>query len=97
MLTTENLQEFTRSDLCLFFAGEKDWELENTWRGLRWLSGFEEKLLVLLFGSSIKRFRIFSKRLSGISCRRVPFINGMESASEREKMRGLLAEVMESM
>ncbi len=97
VLTTENLQEFTRSDLCLFFAGEKDWELENTWRGLRWLSGFEEKLLVLLFGSSIKRFRIFSKRLSGISCRRVPFINGMESASEREKMRGLLAEVMESM
>lgn len=96
VLTTENLQEFTQSDLCLFFAGEKDWELENTWRGLHRLSGFEGKLFVLLFGSSIKRFRIFSKRLSEIPCRRVPFINGMESASEREEMRKLLAEVMES-
>lgn len=97
VLTTENLQGFTRSDLCLFFAGEKDWELENTWRGLCRLSGLDEKLLVLLFGSSKKQFRMFSKKLSGISCRRIPFINGMESASEREEMRRLLAEVMESM
>lgn len=95
VLTTENLQEFAHMDRCLFFAGEKDWELENTWRGLAWLSGLEEKLFLLLSGSPRKSFLAFSRRLPGLSCRRVPFVNGMESSAEREVMKALLEEVME--
>ncbi|MDE7328008.1 MAG: serine/threonine protein kinase [Lachnospiraceae bacterium] len=95
VLTTENLQGFSSSDLCLFFAGEKDWELENTWRGLTRLAGLEEKLIMILFGSSKRRYHAFSKRLPGIVCRRMPFMNGMEAASEKEVMHRLLAEVFE--
>lgn len=95
VLTMQNLDDFSRADFCLFFAGEKDWELENTWRGLVWLSGLEEKLMLLLFGSSHKRFRMFSRRLPELSCRRVPWIGGKESREEREVMRALMAEVME--
>lgn len=95
VLTTESLAEFVRADLCLFFAGGKDWELENTWRGLARLSGFEEKVLLLLCYASEKQFCAFSGRLSGISCRRVPFVNGMESGREKEVMCGLMAEIME--
>ena len=86
VLTTENLEGFACSDLCLFFAGEKDWELENTWRGLTRLAGLEDKLMLLLFGSSKRRCRAFSKRLPGIVCRRLPFINGTEGAPEKEVM-----------
>lgn len=95
VLTTENLPGFAHMDFCLFFAGEKDWELENTWRGLAWLSGLEEKMFLLLSGSPKQRFRAFSRRLPGLSCRRVPFVNGMESKAEREVMQMLLEEVME--
>ena len=95
VLTTENLEGFACSDLCLFFAGEKDWELENTWRGLTRLAGLEDKLMLLLFGSSKRRCRAFSKRLPGIVCRRLPFINGTEGAPEKEVMQKLFAEVFE--
>ncbi len=95
VLTTENLKEFASADYCLFFAGEKDWELENTWRGLARLSGLEEKLLLLLYGSSEKGLRAFSRQLPGLSCRRVPFVNGMEDRTEKEVMQALMAEVLE--
>ncbi len=95
VLTAENLEGFAHADVCLFFAGDKEWELENTWRGLARLSGREKRLLLLVSGSSPKRFRAFSRRLSGISCRRVPFINGLESDSEKEVMQALMAEIME--
>lgn len=95
VLTTENSADFVRTDMCLFFAGEKDWELENTWRGLARLSGFEEKALLLLCYASEKRFRAFSAGLPGISCRRVPFVNGMETGGEREVMRSLMEEITE--
>lgn len=95
VLTAENLEGFAHADVCLFFAGGKEWEMENTWRGLARLSGLEEKLLLLVFGSTKKRFRAFSRRLPGLSCRRVPFVDGLESDSERGVMRALLAEVME--
>lgn len=95
VLTTGNFTEFVRADLCLFFAGGKDWELENTWRGLARLSGFEEKVLLLLSYVSEKQLRAFSERLSELSCRRVPLVNGMETSREKEVMCRLMTEIME--
>ena len=51
--------------------------------------------MLLLFGSSKRRCRAFSKRLPGIVCRRLPFINGTEGAPEKEVMQKLFAEVFE--
>lgn len=98
VLTPENKEEFLKADLSLFFVGCKEWELENTWKGLCQLQQKESKFLMMVNFSNQKEYKTFIKQFPKIPCRRVSLMAWNEEKEMRqtaEKSEELQEELLE--
>lgn len=91
-LTPENREEFLKTELSLYFAGCKEWELENTWKGLCLLQQKGSFLMLLNFTAE-REFRKFAKRFPLIPCRRIP----VAAVPADGQMHGMAEELLEEL
>lgn len=67
-----NLEDFCKADIRLVVAGAREWELGATKEALRLLRG-EKQIRYLFNFLDGNQFRIITKHMDGLDCRRIPY------------------------